>query len=87
VLFHLGCFSYLNLLQAIPNKSNYNHTLVENIILTYMFNSNLEFILPNVKWVSCGLIDVPCLASSKPELYRIIKAMSAGDPTLSKILQ
>jgi hypothetical protein len=52
-----------------------------------MFNSNLEFILPNVKWVSCGLIDVPCLASTEPELYHIIKATYAGDPTLFEILE
>lgn len=29
----------------------------------------------------------PWVASSEPELYRIIKAMSAGDPTLSEILE
>jgi hypothetical protein len=72
VLFHLVCLSYLNFLKAIPNKSNYSHTMIENITLTYMFDLNLEFILPNVKWVSCGSIDVPCLECHELKILKLL---------------
>jgi hypothetical protein len=46
--------------------------MIENITLTYMFDLNLEFILPNVKWVSCGSIDVPCLECHELKILKLL---------------